>query len=96
MDWVQFGIFIITFVGLFTWNRVDARTDARHMDAKLSALNQSTDAKITSMSLQTTSMIQSIQNEMKDFHGRLERQDAEFKIRLLSIEQEKIQKNQKE
>lgn len=27
-------------------------------------------------------MIRSIQEEMKDFHGRMERQDAEFKCRM--------------
>lgn len=32
-------------------------------------------------------MIKSIEKEMKDFHGRLERQDAEFKAGLLLIEQ---------
>ena len=30
-----------------------------------------------------------IQDEMKDFHGRLERQDAEFKTRLLAIEEKR-------
>jgi hypothetical protein len=31
----------------------------------------------------TDQTIQAIQAEMRDFHGRLERQDAEFKSRLL-------------
>ncbi len=29
-------------------------------------------------------LMKSIQDEMKDFHGRLERQDAEFKAHLMS------------
>lgn len=32
-----------------------------------------------------------IQDEMKDFHGRLEKQDAEFKTRLLAIEEKRRQ-----
>lgn len=32
--------------------------------------------------LHTSSQIDAIHQEMKDFHGRLERQDAEFKGRL--------------
>jgi hypothetical protein len=35
------------------------------------------------------SLITSIQEEMKDFHGRLERQDAEFRTRFLAIEMER-------
>lgn len=30
-----------------------------------------------------------IQDEMKDFHGRLEKQDAEFRTRLLAIEEKR-------
>lgn len=53
MDWVQFLIFIIVFVGLFTWNRTESRADYRHMEAYV---------KVT---------IDSIKEEIKDFHGRL-------------------------
>ena len=35
-------------------------------------------------------MIDSIQTEMKDFHGKLERQDAEFKAHLLHGHREKV------
>jgi len=35
------------------------------------------------MWIHISSQIQVIQKEMKDFHGRLERQDAEFKSHLL-------------
>lgn len=34
-------------------------------------------------SRQMLSIIQSIQTEMKDFHGRLEKQDAEFKAHMM-------------
>ena len=35
-------------------------------------------------------LIIAIKEEMKDFHGRLERQDAEFRTRLLSIEERRL------
>jgi hypothetical protein len=35
-------------------------------------------------------LIIAIKEEMKDFHGRLERQDAEFRTRLLGIEEKRI------
>jgi hypothetical protein len=35
-------------------------------------------------------LIKSISEEMKDFHGRLERQDAEFRTRFLALEERKI------
>ena len=56
MDWVQFTILIMSFVGLFFWNRSESRSDIRHMDAKLDA---------------TRNLIAAIHEEMKDFHGRL-------------------------
>jgi hypothetical protein len=34
-------------------------------------------------------LIMAIKDEMKDFHGRLERQDAEFRNRLLAIEEKR-------
>jgi len=32
-------------------------------------------------------IISAIQTEMKDFHGRLEKQDMEFRMRFLAIEE---------
>lgn len=37
----------------------------------------------------TKEMISSIQSEMKDFHGRLERQDAEFKAHMMHQHEKK-------
>jgi hypothetical protein len=37
--------------------------------------------------LHTLATLKAIQDEMKDFHGRLERQDAEFKAGILLIEE---------
>lgn len=56
MDWMQFTIMIVAFVGLFTWNRSESRADNRHMDAKLES---------------TRELVRAIHDEMKDFHARL-------------------------
>lgn len=67
MDWVQFGIMFVTFVGLFIWNRTEARADIRHMDTKLES-NRNLSLTIHQ---ETKAMINAIQQEIKDFHGRL-------------------------
>lgn len=60
MDWIQFGIMFVTFVGLFIWNRTESRADMRHMDTKLESNKNLTIA-----------FHEAIKEEMKDFHGRL-------------------------
>ena len=68
MEWIQFGILLIT-LGSFVWSnkadmnayRAEASADRRDM------LN----------------IIRAVESEMKDFHGRLERIDAEFKAYLM-------------
>ncbi len=55
-------------LGLFAWNRAEARADMRQVDAKLEGFR---------------ALIDAIKEEMKDFHGRLERQDAEFKTHMI-------------
>jgi hypothetical protein len=42
---------------------------------------------------QIRDLIASIQQEMKDFHGRLERQDAEFKSHMMYSHEEERNKN---
>jgi len=37
-------------------------------------------------------LMKAIQDEMKDFHGRLEKQDAEFKSHLIYLHEEKNKK----
>ena len=65
MELIQFSIFLMT-IGSFLWM---ARSDYRHLDAKIDA----------------------IQNEMKSFHGRLEKQDAEFKAFMRQQEEKRTQ-----
>lgn len=61
-------------IPLFLWNRSESRADIRHMDAKLES---------------TRELVRAIHQEMKDFHGRLEKQDAEFKTHLMYFHQDK-------
>src|ERR1700678_3816299 len=75
MEWVQFVIFFLGVFGLFIWNRAEARSDARHMDAQV----KSNRDLIFEVHRETASLIQGIRDDMKDFHGKLERQDAEFR-----------------
>lgn len=64
MEWIQFLILLISVGGMFMWLKSDI------------ALNR-TEAAADRRDLLT--IIREIQQENKDFHGRLERQDAEFK-----------------
>lgn len=56
MDWVQFALLLISIGGMFTWLRSDI------------ALNRSEAAADRRDILQ---IIRAIQEEIKDFHGRL-------------------------
>lgn len=73
MDWIQFAIFIVSILGMFSWLRADI------------AINR-TEAAADRRDL--LNLIRAIQDEMKDFHGRLERQDADFKAHLLYAHKE--------
>ena len=78
MEWVQFVIFFIGVFGLFIWNRAEARSDARHMDAKLEgqrALLQAIWQESKENEKKWNKIIQDFNekwlHETKDFHGRL-------------------------
>jgi amino acid permease len=90
MDWVQFAIMIVTFIGLFIWNRTESRADIRHMDAKLESnknltieIHKENQAIIEVIRKETQTVVDAIRQDMRDFHVRLERQDAEFKAFLM-------------
>jgi len=56
MDWIQFVIFLIAMGGMFAWLRADIATNRTETSAdRRDILN----------------LIRSIQEEIKDFHGRL-------------------------
>jgi hypothetical protein len=64
MEWTQ-ALFIvfgnIAFIlPLWLWNRAEARNDLRQMDNKLETWR-----------IETNAILVAIQQEMKDFHGRL-------------------------
>ncbi len=67
MDWIQFSLMFITFVGLFIWNRTESRADIRHMDAKLDS-NRNLSIQIHN---ENHDVIEAIRQDMRDFHGRL-------------------------
>jgi len=60
MEWLQFLITIIT-IGTFLWM---ARSDYRHLDAKIDANHKETHAKIDANH-------KDMEQLMRDFHGRL-------------------------
>ena len=72
MEWLQ--VFVIVFgntawmLPLWLWNRSESRQDNRQMLSMMQGIQ---------------AQIGAIQSEIKDFHGRLERQDAEFKAHVL-------------
>ena len=79
MDWIQFTIFAGGVFGIFFWSRSESREDIRHLDEMLA----SNRALLHEMHKESTEWRIAMLNESKDFHGRLERQDAEFKSHLL-------------
>lgn len=56
MDWIQFVLFVLTIVGMFRWIQSD-----------LSDLRKESAADRRDILM----LIRSIQEEIKDFHGRL-------------------------
>jgi len=67
MDLTQFAILLITFTGLFIWNRTESRNDARRMDSKIESFRAETGLLIKAIEAN----IMAIHQEIKDFHGRL-------------------------
>lgn len=59
-SWIQIASLFLANAGLIVWFRAESRSDWRHMDAKMDA-NKA----------ETTVILNSIQSEIKDFHGRL-------------------------
>lgn len=72
MDWIQ----VLTILGgnlaIFLWVRTEANADRREIHAAQRQDRQ-----------ELLEIIRAIKDDMKDFHGKLERQDAEFKAHLM-------------
>ncbi len=56
MDWIQFGIFLLTMGGMFMWQKADIS----HLRTEAAADRRD-----------ILQLIRAIQEEIKDFHGRL-------------------------
>lgn len=56
MEWLQVLALFLANAGLILWMRAESRSDWRHMDNKVDSMKE---------------LIVAIQQEMKDFHGRL-------------------------
>lgn len=72
MEWTQFLVLFITLIGFLWISRVDAKKN---------------EESVAQLRRDMIDVMHSIDKEMKDFHGRLERQDAEFRTRLCNIEE---------
>ena len=60
MEWLQVLSLFLANAGLILWFRTESRNDWRQMDAKLDAHGRD-----------TRDLIETIRQDMKDFHGRL-------------------------
>lgn len=72
------GVFIANaalIIPLFLWNRAEARADIRHMENKLESNRELTRV----IHQESRAMIESIREEVKDFHNRLCKIEAERK-----------------
>lgn len=56
MDWIEFTIFFVGIFGLFIWNRIESRIQAKQTNAKLEALR---------------ALMNEVIQENKDFHVRI-------------------------
>lgn len=56
MDWIQFGILLVSLVSMFIWLKSDIAINRTEASADRRDILQ---------------LIRSIQEEIKDFHGRL-------------------------
>lgn len=67
MDWLQFGGFIATVVGLFLWNRSENRNANRAINASI----ESQGNRMEKISASIRDEMTEFHNQVKDFHGRL-------------------------
>lgn len=78
MDWAQIGVILGVngalfggVIALLIWMRTESRNDYRHIHEIVSQDRRD-----------ILNILREIKDEMKDFHGKLERQDAEFKGKM--------------
>lgn len=72
MDWSQVFTIIGGNIALFFWLRTETSADRRQMQQEAAADRRD-----------LLQLIREIKDELKDFHGRIERADADFKSHLI-------------
>lgn len=60
MDWIQLLFLFFANASLIVWFRTESRNDYRHLDAKIESNHR-----------ECRQLIETIHEEMKDFHARL-------------------------
>lgn len=60
MDWLQVFTLFLANASLIIWFRTESRNDYKHAENKMEAFNK-----------RSLELIEAINKEMKDFHGRL-------------------------
>jgi hypothetical protein len=86
MNWDQ----ILTVFAVIATNLGTVLALYMQLDRKLDENRYALDKKLDENRKETNAILSGIQAEMKDFHGRLERQDAEIKAHLLQQYQVKL------
>lgn len=66
-DWAKIIALIISMYGMIRWFRSDTYEHLTAMSKRIDSM----DNKIEVIRIETNILLQSIQTEMKDFHGRL-------------------------
>lgn len=94
MVWEQFGIMIVTFVGLFIWSRTESRSDIRHMDAKLesnrnlaAAFHQENLQLIEKCRQENIQLIETCRQETNALINAIRQDMKDFHGRLCAIEE---------
>lgn len=64
MDWMQFGIFVLSTAGMFLWSRSESRSDIRHLENRI-------ENKIDGLISELQTDRREFHASMRDFHGRL-------------------------
>lgn len=62
---------ISTVLSLLIFFRSESRNDYRHLDTKIDLIRKESKENIEAMRIESQAFLKSIQDEMKDFHGRL-------------------------
>jgi hypothetical protein len=83
MEWAQIFVILLTNASLIVWFRAESRADWRHSDLKLEEYRK--DSRESEKKI--LGLIESIQQEMKDFHARLAAQDLDFKAKIYALEE---------